>query len=132
MLIDRGLKGEPTGERVSELAGQVTRLAESELFEHFQVEETVLFPAVRPVIDSGELLDTLAAGHRTMEELVRRLAAAGRRERLSLLKDFGELLLRHIRVEERELFRQVQDLMDETQLEELGQAITAKIEASGT
>ena len=132
VLIDRGLKGEPTGERVTELVGQVTRLAESELFEHFEVEETVLFPAVRPVIDSGELLDTLVAGHRTMEELVRRLAAADYDERLSLLKSFGELLLRHIRMEERELFRQVQDLMDATQLEELGRKITAKIEATGT
>ncbi len=129
VLIDRGLKGEPTGERVTELVGQVTRLAESELFEHFEVEETV--PAVRPVIDSGELLDTLVAGHRTMEELVRRLEAADYDERLSLLKSFGELLLRHIRMEERELFRQVQDLMDATQLEELGRKITAKIEATG-
>ncbi len=132
MLIDRGLKGEPTGERVAELAGRVARLAESELFAHFHIEETVLFPAVRPVIDSGELLDTLTAGHRSMERFVGRLAAAGRGERLSLLKDFGELLLRHIHMEERELFRQVQDLMDETQLEELGRAITAKIEGTGT
>ena len=132
MLIDRGLKGQPSDERVTDLIGQVVHLAESELFEHFQLEETILFPAVRPVIDSGELLDTLAAGHRTMEGLLRRLEAADYQERLSLLKEFGELLLRHIHMEERELFRQVQDRLDETQLEELGRAITARIEATGT
>ena len=132
VLIDRGLKGQPSDERVTDLIGQVVHLAESELFEHFQLEETILFPAVRPVIDSGELLDTLAAGHRRMEGLLRRLEAADYQERLSLLKEFGELLLRHIHMEERELFRQVQDRLEQAQLDELGRKITAKIEATGT
>ncbi len=130
VLIDRGLKAEPTREKALELAGKVARLADVELLGHFQVEERVLFPAVRPFLDSGELLDALVGEHRVMEGLVRRIAEATDEERIPLLKQFGEVLHRHIRTEERQLFQQIQASLDEAQLAELGRQIDARVQAA--
>ncbi|MXW38743.1 MAG: hypothetical protein F4Y20_05560 [Acidobacteria bacterium] len=129
VFIDRGLKAEPTREKALELAGKVARLAEVELLGHFRVEEEVLFPAVRPFLRSGVLLDRLVAEHRTMEDLVRRIAGAADEDRIPLLKRFGEVLHRHIRTEERQLFQEIQAQLDASQLATIGRDIAAKVEA---
>ena len=108
----------------------MARLAEVELLGHFEVEERVLFPAVRPFLDSGDLIDRLVSEHRVMEDLVRRIAEAGDEERISLLKEFGEMLHRHIRAEERQLFQQIQARLDESQLAELGREIDKRVQAA--
>ncbi len=130
VFIDRGLKADSSREKALELAGKVARLAEVELLGHFQVEESVLFPAVRPFLENDELLDALIAEHRVMEALVQRIAAAGDQERIPLLKQFGEVLHRHIRSEERQLFQEIQVCLDEAQLAELGREIDAKVQAA--
>ena len=128
MLIDRGLQAEPTPEKVLRITRKVIRLAEKDLFEHFRLEETVLFPAVRPVLDSDELLDSLIAGHRAMEDLVGRIRTATGRDRILLLAEFARFLRQHIRTEERQLFRQIQDRLDQAQLDALGREINAAME----
>ena len=130
VLIDRGLKADPSREKALELAGKVARLAEVELLGHFQVEEQVLFPAVRPLLQNDELLDALIVEHRVMETLVQRIATAGDQERIPLLRQFGEVLHRHIRTEERQLFQEIQARLDETQLADLGREIDAKVQAA--
>lgn len=130
VLIDRGLKAEPTREKGLELAAKVARLADVELLGHFRVEEAILFPAVRPFLPSGELLDTLVAEHRVMEDLVRRIAAATDEDRIPLLQEFGTVLHRHIRTEERQLFQQIQAGLDADQLAKLGREIAARVEAA--
>lgn len=129
VFIDRGLKAEPTAEKAAELAGKVARLAEVELLGHFQVEEAVLFPAVRPYLPSGELLDALIAEHRVMEDLVRRIAGASDEDRIALLQQFGKVLHRHIRTEERQLFEQIQASLTEAQLAEVGREVAARVQA---
>ena len=57
VLIDRYLKVDPTPGRLAEIAGKVAGFAEKELFPHFQVEETALFPALRQALDSDPLID---------------------------------------------------------------------------
>lgn len=129
VFIDRGLKVEPTREKGLELAAKVTRAAEVELLGHFQVEEEILFPAVRPFLASGDLLDRLIAEHRVMEDLVRRIADATDEDRIPLLRRFGEVLHGHIRTEERQLFEEIQCQLDESQLVRIGQDIAARVEA---
>lgn len=129
VFIDRGLKTDPTREKALELAEKVARLAEGELLGHFRVEEEVLFPAVRPFLRSGALLDRLVSEHRTMEDLVRRIAEATDEERIPLLKRFGEVLHGHIRTEERQLFQEIQFQLDASQLATIGRDIAAKVEA---
>ena len=129
VFIDRGLKAEPTREKGLELAAKVARAAEAELLGHFRVEEEILFPAVRPFLRSGALLDRLIAEHRVMEDLMRRIAEATDEDRIRLLKRFGEVLHGHIRTEERQLFEEIQSRLDESQLATIGRDIAAKIEA---
>jgi hypothetical protein len=129
VFIDRGLKAEPTREKGLELAAKVARAAEIELFGHFQVEEEILFPAVRPFLESEDLLDGLIAEHRIMEDLVARIAGATDEDRIPLLRRFGEVLHRHIRTEERQLFEEIQGRLDESQLARLGRDIAARVEA---
>ena len=129
VLIDRGLTAEPTASKAAELAGKVARLAETELLGHFQVEEAVVFPAVRPFLNNDELIDALVAEHRVMEDLVLRIADAADEERIPLLKQFGAVLHRHIRTEERQLFQEIQARLNETRLAELGREIEARVSA---
>ena len=128
VFIDRGLKAEPTSDKALELADKVARLAEVELLGHFRVEEEILFPAVRPFLRSGALLDRLVSEHRVMEDLIRRIAEATDEDRIPLLKRFGDVLHGHIRTEERELFQEIQGELDASQLAAVGRDIAAKVE----
>jgi hypothetical protein len=127
VLIDRGLKAEPTREKALELAGNVARMAEVELLGHFQVEEKVLFPAVRVRLDSDEVIDELIGQHRALESLIERVAGASDGERIGLLTEFGELLHRHIRIEERQLFQEIQEKLDGGELAVLGTDVDASV-----
>lgn len=131
VLIDRYLKVDPTRERLADLAGKVAGFAEKELFPHFQVEETALFPALRRVLDADELVDELIVHHRKMEALVRRLADSSDEERASLLKQFGTSLRGHIRMEEVQLFREIGLRLDKTRREELGREVDDAARAMG-
>lgn len=131
VLIDRYLKVDPTPERLTELAGKVAGFADKELFPHFQVEETALFPALRSVLDADDLLDELIGHHRKMEDLVAQLAESSNQERASLLREFGTSLRRHIRMEEVELFRQIGGRLDEAGREELGRKVDEAARAMG-
>ncbi len=130
-LIDRYLKVDPTPGRLAEIAGKVAGFAEKELFPHFEVEESALFPALRAVLDSDPLIDELIAHHRNMEGLVGRLADSSAWERASLLREFGVSLRRHIRMEEVELFRQIDGGLDEAGREELGRKVDEAAKAMG-
>lgn len=128
VLIDRGLKADPTKKKALELSRKVARMAEIELLGHFQVEEEVLFPSIRSRLDSDQVVDDLIAQHRDLEKLVGRLAAATDSDRIPLLQEFSKLLHRHIRIEERQLFQEVQAKLDASQLAELGKQIDVNVQ----
>ncbi len=127
VLIDRGLKADPSEQKAEELSHKAAQLGEVELLGHFKVEEEVLFPAVRPFLDSEEMIDELIGEHRQMEELLGRLAHAPAGERTALLGEFGALLSRHIRTEERRLFEQIQGRLSADDLLALGERIDASV-----
>ena len=127
VLIDRGLKADPSQEKAKELSRKVALMAEAELLGHFRVEEEILFPAIRGVLDSSDGVDELIAQHREMEKLIERIAQAGEQQRISLLRQFGDLLSRHIRTEERQLFQEIQAKLAAEELGKLGQEIDAKV-----
>ncbi len=127
VLIDRGLKADPSQGKANELARKVAAMAEAELFAHFSMEEEILFPAVRESLDSADVVDDLIAQHREMEKLIERIALAGDEQRIPLLRQFGELLSRHIRVEERQLFQEIQAKVAAEELGRLGQRIDAQV-----
>ena len=123
VLIDRGLVADATEVKAAELHEKLAALVEVELLHHFEVEEEVLFPAVRAVIDSPQLVDELITQHREMEELARRIEQTSGADRVALLQEFGELLSGHIRTEERRLFQEIQAKLTPEQLEEIGRKI---------
>jgi iron-sulfur cluster repair protein YtfE (RIC family) len=75
----------------------------TELDSHFRAEEEILFPEMRMrVPKSSQLIDELLRDHETIRRAAPRLE--GGTELGKLIFDLGDLLERHIRREERELF----------------------------
>lgn len=128
VIIDRGLKADPTPGKAAELAQKVATMAEVELLGHFKVEEEVLFPSVREALEDDTVVDELISQHRAMEELLDRLAAADDGSRAGLLQEFGELLSRHIRIEERQLFQEIQAKLTPEELGRLGIEIDINVQ----
>jgi iron-sulfur cluster repair protein YtfE (RIC family) len=75
----------------------------SNLIPHFRAEEEVLFPLLRSVVpESEEMIDELARDHEQIRAAIPQLEAGTGLAKL--IFDLGDLLERHIRKEERELF----------------------------
>jgi hemerythrin-like domain-containing protein len=74
------------------------------LVQHFRAEEEVLFPLMLSFVpDSHSLIDELRADHERIRSM--RLRLEKEQGLGKLIFDLGDLLERHIRKEERELFR---------------------------
>ena len=84
-------------------AEEFLQLYATELDSHFRAEEEILFPEMRMrVPNTGQLIDDLMRDHATIRRAVPRLD--GGSDLGKLIFDLGDLLERHIRREERELF----------------------------
>ncbi len=129
VLIDRKLKGAPAAAQVDELAEQVVRFAEENLFSHLEITEALVFPSLQRLLDSSQLIDGLLADHEALRSCVGSLAAAQGERRASLLKGFGELLRRHIHTEERSVFATLRTRLDDSRREELGRRIAEALRA---
>ena len=95
------------GDNPQEQAADAVRFFHHNLVAHFRAEEEVLFPAIRACVPhAAPMLDTLVAEHNEMRAQVENLAQASTDEATlrTRLEAFGDLLERHIRREERELF----------------------------
>lgn len=121
VLTERALAEDAGEESVRKQARRIIDRYEIELINHFSLEERLLFPACPPVL--SVLVEELVANHRQLEALVARLRAE---PSLALIRDFLDLLRRHIRREERELFEQAQELIPRETLDELGREIDEK------
>jgi len=89
------------------------------LVAHFRAEEDILFPAVRGAVPGGEVIvDDLLSQHQEIRRLMSQLdATAGLAK---LIFDLGDLLERHIRKEERELFQLFEDHVEDAKAEAIG------------
>ena len=90
----------------------------SYLIKHFEDEEEILFPIVKgrsSMVDN--LINEIIDQHRKMENLISEIQNAQDLEKI--LNEFGMLLEKHIRKEERELFNVIETLLSENELSEL-------------
>jgi hemerythrin-like domain-containing protein len=95
---------------------------EQQLTRHFRVEEEVLFPFMRAAVpQSAPLLDDLVRDHEAFRQAAQKLAAATAPSKL--IFDVGDLLERHIRKEERELFPLFESCIGDDQAQALGDEI---------
>jgi len=90
-------------EGLRERAKEIEAFFAENLARHFKAEEKVLFPFMRSSIpQSGSLIDELLREHEQIRAVAHRLE--GEKGPAKILFDLGDLLERHIRREERELF----------------------------
>ena len=90
-------------EGLRQRAKEFLGLYAAELDSHFRAEEEILFPEMRTRLpDSRPLIDELVRDHETIRRGLPQLEAGTALGKL--IFDLGDLLERHIRREERELF----------------------------
>lgn len=118
VLTDRALAASASPESVSALARRICERYDIELVNHFELEENVLFP-----LCPGALTAELTAEHRQLEALVAQLRQQPTPASLSA---FTQLLRRHIRREERELFEQAQQSLSAATLASIGHILDQK------
>jgi len=109
-----------------EQAADTIRFFHDSLVAHFRAEEEALFPAIRACVShAATMLDTLTAEHSEIRAQVENLAQASPDEATlqTKLKAFGDLLERHIRREERELFPLYEAHISEAEVARIGAEI---------
>src|ERR1039457_1806589 len=116
VLVRRSLSTDSSPQNVTKQALRVIDRFELELVNHFEIEEQVLFPAC----GSMPLVVELLAQHRAIETFIAQLRTA---PSINLLEQFCELLSKHIRLEENELFEQAQRALPRDVLDQLGSEI---------
>ncbi len=105
-------------------ARHVIAFFEYRLINHLKLEEELVFPAFRAVLGvEASLIDVLLNDHR---ELWARAAAikAGAHDQVD---SFCDLLERHIRTEERQLFVLAENRMKPAEMAKLGRQIKAQL-----
>ena len=120
VLVRRSLEKDTSPENLARVARRIYDRYQVELANHFSVEEEVLFPA------SGDtaMVAELVAEHRLMERMARELVESPSVVRI---QEFCELLTRHIRREEGELFESMQRTMARDALEAAGAEIARRV-----
>lgn len=109
----------------AELAAGVRAAFEQDLRPHFEIEENVLLPAIEQELGPWELCRRITEEHR---ELERRACALAQSADEAALRAFTALLRSHVRMEENELFEQLQARLGEESLAALG----TRLEAAGS
>ena len=94
----------------------------SNLEAHFRAEEEVLFPALHSAIPAtGSVIEELIREHVEIRQIMPRLDAGSGLAKL--IFDLGDLLERHIRREERELFPLFEQHIQGSQAEMIGEEL---------
>lgn len=124
--IRRGLAN-PARDKILALARRTANFGAVQLENHFGVEESILFPAIREKLGPLPLIEELVEDHRRMKSLATRAARAEQGEQAEILRQFAELLDAHIRREEGELFEDIQIRLPAETLQQLGRAIKAEV-----
>ena len=100
-------------------ANEVVEFFQANLVAHFRAEEEVLLPLMRTMVPaSAALLDELLSQHEQLRQAIRKLEAGSGLAKLVF--DLGDLLERHIRLEERELFPLFEAHVDAARAESVG------------
>ena len=97
---------------------------------HFRAEEEILFPLMRGAVpDSAALLDELIIQHGQLSRAMEQLGADTGLAKI--IFDLGDLLERHIRREERELFAAFEAHIDSAQADSIGVALNKMLAVVG-
>lgn len=108
-----------------ELIALANKICEA-LTVHAQVEEELLYPAMRKSFDTQELIDEAAVEHATVKALIEQIISGNRRDPLydAKVKVLGEYVDHHVKEEEDEIFPKARKL--KIDLNSLGKAIAIR------
>ena len=123
-LFDEYDDAEGDDERRGELAKQICR----ELTVHAEIEEEIFYPRAREATKDNELIDEAIVEHATVKNLIGEIEEMDVGEELydAKIRVLGEMVKRHIREEEEELFPELQSAkMD---LDAIGQELAERKE----
>ena len=109
-------------------AAEASRFFGESLTPHFEAEEKVLFPLMAEYRESRDLVAELRDEHREFHRLLAR--AGDPRGLRKFLFDFGDLLERHIRSEERGLFPAFEKLVPQEEADRAGRELRQTLEGS--
>jgi hemerythrin-like domain-containing protein len=98
---------------------------EQEIKFHFAAEEAVIFPAARQFVELVPLVEELISEHHSLQQFF--VQAGARSMTTGMLPSFARQLSDHIRKEERKLFERMQQLMESTELSEIGLHLEAAL-----
>ena len=116
-------------EGLRERAAEFVEFYRNSLAAHFRAEEEALFPLIRSTVDGCDAtLDALLGDHKQIRQAIPRLEAGAGLAKL--IFDLGDLLERHIRKEERELFPLFEQHVSPDQASAIGPKIKVLIEAA--
>jgi hemerythrin-like domain-containing protein len=102
-----------------ERAKEISDFFAGNLVAHFRAEEEVLFPFLRDAVPaSASMIDELIKNHDQIRKTVAQLNSGT--QLAKLIFDLGDLLERHIRKEERELFPLVEKHLEAGKSEAMG------------
>jgi iron-sulfur cluster repair protein YtfE (RIC family) len=104
---------------LKERAAEVSKFYRDHLLAHFRAEEEILFPFMRGHAAGSEaIIDELLRHHEEIRHAAEKLEAGSGLAKL--IFDLGDLLERHIRKEERELFPLFEAQADKAQADLIG------------
>jgi len=120
----------PTGVAgLAERAREFLEFYNENLARHFEAEEKLLFPAMRREAPaSAALVEALTQDHHQIRQLLPKLELKGGLAKA--LFDLGDLLERHIRKEERELFPLFESQFESADAERMGKELMAFLSPS--
>jgi hemerythrin-like domain-containing protein len=109
-------------EGLRERAQEFRRFFACNLVSHFRAEEEALFPRLREQVpESQSIIDQLTREHEAIRSAMPQLEGGSGLGKI--IFDLGDLLERHIRREERELFPLLEKHLDAQEAKEIGKAI---------
>ena len=123
VLTERALQADRAEATIHHLARRAIHRYEIELTNHFDIEEQVLFPLIERELGQMTIIAELIADHRALEHMIEQMRTAPSAE---LLERFCDLLRRHIRREENELFQYAQQRLPAELLAAAGKEIDAQ------
>jgi hemerythrin-like domain-containing protein len=123
VMTERALRADRSEENVRKLSKRIIDQYEIELTNHFGIEEQVLFPMIERELGEMNSVGELIMDHRALEHMVAEMRTAPMAE---LVERFCDLLRRHIRREENELFEEIQRRLPKEVLAAAGKDIDAR------
>ena len=111
---------------LKERADEILSFFRNDLAAHFRAEEEILFPFMRAnVAGSASMIDELVRQHEEMRHGADQIEAGSGLAKL--IFDLGDLLERHIRKEERELFPLFEANVDGAQADMIGAQLKERL-----